>query len=174
MVSFIPDCMNDIFSSKNNWCFEHPALFATLFLEGSRGKMKIKSKRNGKQDPVEDCCWIWFLILRCPSHPSKKKSNKREWSVLEKWGKDLSWRQIFTARVRAKAYHTSLAYAQDQKCFAAPNFRLFYSCSSLKKQSKKTREHFSSNKSGFIGKHKSKDRQRPNWKENSTVRLHST
>ena len=32
----------------------------------------------------------------------------------------------------------------------------------LKKQSTKTREHFSSNKSAFIGKHESKDRQRPN------------
>ena len=31
MVSFIPDCMSDIFSSNNNACFEHPALSATLF-----------------------------------------------------------------------------------------------------------------------------------------------
>ena len=44
----------------------------------------------------------------------------------------------------------------------------------LKKQSTKTREHFSSNKSAFIGKHESKDRQRPNWKGNSTVSLHYT
>ena len=36
---------------------------------------------------------------------------------------------------------------------------------------------FSSNKSAFIGKHESKDRQRPNWKgnsSNSTVSLHYT
>ena len=26
MVSFIPDCMSDIFSSNYNACFEHPAL----------------------------------------------------------------------------------------------------------------------------------------------------
>ena len=31
MVSFIPHCMNEIFSAKNNGFFEHPALFATLF-----------------------------------------------------------------------------------------------------------------------------------------------
>ena len=44
----------------------------------------------------------------------------------------------------------------------------------LKNQSKKTREHFLSNKSAFIGKHESKDRQRRNWKGNSTVSLHYT
>ena len=32
MVSFIPDCVRDIFSSNNHdACFEHPALSATLF-----------------------------------------------------------------------------------------------------------------------------------------------
>ena len=30
MVSFIPHCVNEIFSAKNNGFFEHPALFATL------------------------------------------------------------------------------------------------------------------------------------------------
>ena len=32
MVSFIPHCMNEILSAKNNGFFEHLALFATLFL----------------------------------------------------------------------------------------------------------------------------------------------
>ena len=31
MVSFIPHCMNEILSAKNNGFFEHLALFATLF-----------------------------------------------------------------------------------------------------------------------------------------------
>ena len=31
MVSFIPRCMNEILSPKNNGFFEHPAHFATLF-----------------------------------------------------------------------------------------------------------------------------------------------
>ena len=31
MVSFIPHCMNEFLSAKNNGFFEHPALFATHF-----------------------------------------------------------------------------------------------------------------------------------------------
>ena len=31
MVSFIPHCMNEIFSAKNNGFFEHLALFPMLF-----------------------------------------------------------------------------------------------------------------------------------------------
>ena len=31
MVSFIPDCTSDVFSSNNDACFEQPALSATLF-----------------------------------------------------------------------------------------------------------------------------------------------
>ena len=31
MVSFIPHCMNEFLSAKNDGFFEHPALFATLF-----------------------------------------------------------------------------------------------------------------------------------------------
>ena len=58
------------------------------------------------------------------------------------------------------------------KVLCSGKFRLFYCRWSLKKQSTKTRKHFSSSKSNFIGKRKSNDRQWPNWKGNSAV--HST
>ena len=43
MVSFIPDCMSDKFSSNNNACFEHPALSATLFR-----MVRVKKKKDKK------------------------------------------------------------------------------------------------------------------------------
>ena len=66
MVSFIPHCMNEFLSAKNNGFFEHPALFAMHFRFFSSGKLRIKSIHSGREDPVEDCCEICFLTLQQP------------------------------------------------------------------------------------------------------------
>ena len=137
MVSFIPDCMNEMFSSNNNWCFEHPALFAMLFRVVWVEKWGQKVCK-GKQDPVEDCCWIWCLILH---RPSKIKSNTEN-KVFRKNGvKTCPEDELSPSCERARKSVSTIA-----KILWGAKFRLFYSRSFLKKQSATTKEHFSSSK----------------------------
>ena len=130
----------------------------------------IKSIRIRKQDTVEDCCWIWFLILQ---RPSRDKIKQREQSVLEKWGKDVSWRRTFIKlREHVQKRIKQAKRMQDSESSLRGQISLVskYSRWSLKKQSTKTKEHFLSSKSGFIDRHKSNDRQGPKFSKKSVSR----
>ena len=67
---------------------------------------------------------------------------------------------------KSVSYKLTVRKTAKMPCLA--KFLFFYSRWLLKKQSTKTKEHFSSSKSRFIDRYKSNNRQRPNWKRNLT------
>ena len=68
MVSFIPHCMNEIFSTKNNGFFEHPALFAMLFrsvrVENWEEKVYIKEEKALSKIVVKFVSWLYNRLSR--------------------------------------------------------------------------------------------------------------
>ena len=67
---------------------------------------------------------------------------------------------------KSVSYKLTVRKTAKMPCLA--KFLFFYSRWLLKKQSTQIKEHFSSSTSGFIDRHKSNNRQWPNWERNPT------
>ena len=63
---------------------------------------------------------VFDSSLRCPSNIKSNKENEVFW----KMGKRRVRKTDFHARELAKAYHTSLAYAQERKIFCDAKFSI--------------------------------------------------